>query len=279
MEMKKFGAVVAALLLIVVITGCDDKPSIGKEEPKQIYALPSEITLDFSAERNTDGGILITGATNLPDDTRLDAELLGPGSHLQGQSSMRVKEGKFSSEGFTNGVRPWPPGKHKVHVYAYFNGAWQSPEILRIVGEGGTRLKGKPIKPEDRDVTDGDNIVDSTRLLDFPAIIQKSAEMAKPLGAEQYALDQVKHALLTVDGERSATDIEANVGLFMTSPGLRTMGGWSAKKSDKGRYLVSYDFNNGDSGEQQAIWEFDSTTKNVRFINHNAKIMSWTPAD
>jgi hypothetical protein len=138
-------------------------------------------------------------------------------------------------------------------------------------------VKGPAIKKQDSDVVDSDNIVDVSKLLLFPPLAKHDANSGAPSGAD--AIARVKHAVLTVDGERSATDLEANVDLFMKSEGLYPMGGWSAKKSDDGRWLVSFDFHDGDDGEQQAIWEYDPATHHARYINKRAKTMSWTPAD
>ena len=281
MSITRLLAIAAAVASVsAVLTGCFNEPPTAKEEIKPAYILPAEITIDVSAHRNSGGGIILIGSSNLPEGMRLDAELLAPNSHIQGQTSMNVRaDGAFYSEEFTNDGKPWPTGRHKVHVYSYFNGAWQTNSILQITGEGGMKLKGKVIKKQDSDVIDSDNTVDLVKMVDFPSFVAEPAAPKAPSNKEGDAIEQVKHAVLTVDGQRSATDLESNVDLFMQGAGLHSTGGWSAKKSDDGRYLVSFAFQDGDYGEQQAIWEFDPVTHRVRYVNKRAKIMSWTAAD
>lgn len=266
----------------LLLIGCWDTDSTKKPQgdSKSAYVLPSEITVDFTAERGDDGTVFVVGSTNLPDGTKLGAEITEPGGGLAQDYDIFVRDGKFRSQGFSNGSRPIPPGKRNVHMLAYFNGAWQSREVLQIVGEGGARLRGQPIKLEDPDVTDSDKLVDLTKVVDVPAVDRRGSALGQaPSVTEEDTLESVKHAVLTVDGRKSATDLEANVELFMQSPGIHPAGGWSVQKPDNGKFLVTYDFIDGEDGEQQAIWEFDPVTRKVRYLNKRAKLMSWTPAE
>jgi hypothetical protein len=56
-------------------------------------------------------------------------------------------------------------------MLAYFNEAWQSADILRIVGKGGTNLNGKVLRLQDPDVVDSDKIIDITRVVQVPALV------------------------------------------------------------------------------------------------------------
>jgi hypothetical protein len=40
--------------------------------------------------------------------------------------------------------------------------------------------------------------------------------------------------------------------------------------------MANYGFINGKLGEEQAIWEADTATQKVRYMNKNAKNFSWT---
>ncbi len=42
-------------------------------------------------------------------------------------------------------------------------------------------------------------------------------------------------------------------------------------------FEVSYDFFNGGEGEQQAVWAANIASGEVKYVNENAKIFSWTP--
>jgi hypothetical protein len=59
---------------------------------------------------------------------------------------------------------PLPSGNHKVRFSAYFNGAWQPPSVLSMLGgEGGKNLHGKLLKLTDPDVVDSDKALDFLR--------------------------------------------------------------------------------------------------------------------
>jgi len=166
--------------------------------------------------------------------------------------------GPFDSEGATALVK----------FTAYFNGAWQSQSVLSLVGEGGKKLHGHLFKLTDPDVTDSDKLLDAKFTLALPQ-----------MAPETNAITIVKHAVLTVPGlGRSATDIEENLALF-TKPGTGvTRGkGWSATTAGTNLFNVAYDFMDGSNGEQQAIWSVNTVTKQVKYVNHYAKLFSWTP--
>src|SRR5207248_3767445 len=100
-----------------------------------------------------------------------------------------------------------------------------------------------------------------------------------PIAPEVNAISIVKHAVLTVpDQGRSATDIEENLALFAQG-GVRPLKGWRATLAGSNVYNVSYDFDDGGAGEQQAIWSVNIVTKQVKYVNHYAKVFSWTPKD
>jgi hypothetical protein len=70
-----------------------------------------------------------------------------------------------------------------------------------------------------------------------------------------------------------------NVKLFMSAPGLSEAKGWSARAQGGAAYDVTYDFMNGDHGEQQAVWSADLQSGKVKYVNENAKLFSWTPSN
>jgi hypothetical protein len=90
----------------------------------------------------------------------------------------------------------------------------------------------------------------------------------------------VKEAVLEVPGlGRSSPSVEGGVQWFMDSPGIKPARGWSAKRLQGDSYTVSFDFFNGEAGEEQAIWGANLATTEVRYINKNAKSFSWLPKD
>ncbi len=177
--------------------------------------------------------------------------------------------GQFRSEGFSNKASPIPAGPHKIKVLTYFNAAWQSAAVLAIVGKGGSNLKGKLLKLEDPTISDSGKIIDETRTVVFP-----------PVGGETTAIALTKKSILTVDGRRSADDIEDAIAFFMkTTPSIKESTCWSAKSEGGTKYTVSYNFVDGAEGNKTALWSADTVTRKVAYLNSAAKIFSWTPKD
>lgn len=275
------------LSILIVFTfslmACNkDRDTIQAPVKSKEYVLPSNASLDATAERGPEGQIFITGSTNLPNNLRIGVEIPGikwqetvkdrqgrrKGTHFSQDLQMIIQDGRFRSHSFLANKDPIPPGKHKVQFIARFNGAWQTKEMLNLVGAGGKHLRGKIFKKQDPDVIDSDLILDYTTTLLFP-----------PLSLESQAIDLVKKAILTVPGQgRSATNIQKNVEFYMGFPELSPGKGWSAK-ADKGKtYQVTFDFINGKLGESQAIWSVDMETRRVQYVNKYAKNFSWTPS-
>ena len=110
--------------------------------------------------------------------------------------------------------KPFPATKFKVRFQAYFNAAWQSQDVIAALGGEGGKAKWK-LKAKDPDVVDSQKTLDDLRTVDFPMISPKAN-----------AISLVRGAILTVPGlGRSAGDIQANVDLFMSSPGLHPVKG------------------------------------------------------
>lgn len=259
----------AGLVALLFIAGCNSESSTTENQlTEAAYQLPKEITLQVAAERGIGGEIYIIGSTNLPDGTKIGVSLPRPGGASQDYDVL-VTGGEFRSAGFTDNGASLRPGDHKVQIISIFNGAWQSPAILQIVGEGGKNLNGSVIKLDDPSLIDSDKQLDVTSVVKFPV-----------LSDDAKAVSIVKLATLTVEGERSSMNVGKSVDFFMNGfRGLRSGSGWSAINVGGNKYRVAYDFVNGDRGNEQALWEVDVSTKQVRYINQNAKNFSWVPAD
>lgn len=229
-------------------------------DPVSAYTLPEEITLEVTAERSLSGGICIVGSTNLPDGTKLGAEV-GKGQDF----NIIVTDGRFKSEEFTDKGRPWKAGANKVRVFSIFNEVWQRPSILNVVGRGGKNLKGATIKKDDPTVIDSDNILQVDRTLIFPPVLP-----------ETVAVNLVKDAVLVVDGSRSSATVGSTVEMFMRAPGLRPGLGWRAELDTGKKYSVIFAYVDGSHGPAEAIWSADVATRKVAYVNKTAKYMSWT---
>lgn len=187
---------------------------------------------------------------------------------------LSVPNTRFTRKGWPKGVdvddrlKPFPEGKFKIHFESYFNGAWQTPEVLSALGgEDGKKLNGPILKATDTDVIDSPKIVDYILVLPFPEISP---------GAK--AINLVRAAILTVPGKgKSAGDIQANVDLYTSGPGAKPGNGWGAKPKSSTVYEVSYGFIDGSQGETQATWSANIASGEVKYVNEIGKIFSWTP--
>jgi len=269
MRMTKLNRLIAIGLCIVATAGCDlGAPPATSNRPS--VALPAVFFIQPSASRGPQGEVVIEGKTNLPDGLIIGVELHN-GKKLAAQDfKVRVYGGQFQSTGFTNLGSPYAPGRYRVHFLSYFNVAWQTPEILALVGDGGSRLRGNLFKLTDPDVIDGDRALDLNATLSFP-----------PLSQGAKAITLVKAAVLISNGSRSSANVGTLVGSFMTIRGVTPHNGWTAKRmalaSGDDTYMVTFDFIDSRVGEMEAVWSANLTTGPVHFTNKAAKNLSWQP--
>jgi hypothetical protein len=116
-------------------------------------------------------------------------------------------------------------------------------------------------------------VVDSDKLLDYTVSM-----MLPGLSPEAEAIALVKASVLTVPGQgRSAIDTEGTVNDFMKpGSGLKPRNGWSATPKENRLYDVVFEYLSGNN-PAQAVWSANLNTREVRYVNSNAKYMSWTP--
>ena len=287
----------ALVILALLAAGCSPEP----ERTVRPYSLPAEMTLEAHALRGPEGELYITGTTNFPDGMKLWVHVGFP-KPVALDDDVRISNSKFQTKAlwqeipnpfFNSKIAKFPDaaklkvrkkpiraGSYRVQFEAYFNSGWQKQEVLTMLGgDGGKKLQGKMFKDLNLDV------VDSSKTLDYSIAVELPA-----LTSEARAISLVKAAVLTVPGEgRSATDVEANIDLTITdsavlartshganAKGMLPAKGWIARAKDKGNYEVIFDYTEGDAPDQ-AIWSVDLKTGIVRYVNENAKSLSWTP--
>ena len=281
------------LLVGALLTGCGGNSERFQPAPsKPAYVLPSDLFIKTEATRGIEGEIHVHGSTNLPDGMIIELEVVPTKVYAE----VTVQNGAFTSAGlmarspnhhFIAGLPevgnskfievPFPPGKKQIHYHASFSGntatkfdaAFQRPEVIRIVGEGGRNLKGQMFKETDPDVVDSNRVLDYSQAVEFP-----------PLTLEAQAVNLVKRAVLNVQGMgKSSTDIDQIIQYNMATPGYhRGPGGWSAKLVNGSTYTVSFDLITDDAqGHHQAIWSANLATGQVRIVNMAAKYLSWLP--
>lgn len=264
-QLARSNRIASACALFLLLSGCSSQPSpVSSSAPQKAYVLPAEFSINPVAERGLEGEIYISGTTNFPDGMKMQL-VLGPEGAAQ---DAFVRGASFRSGALYPDMAVPVSGKQPLEITAYFNGAWQNQTVLSLTGEGGKNLHGSLFKLTDPDVIDSDKILDAKFALALP-----------PVSPETNSIVIVKHAILAVPGKgRSATDIEENVKLFETpGTGVTSGRGWSAIPAGGGVYNVAYDFVDGGSGEKQAIWSVNTATKQVKYVNESAKLLSWTP--
>lgn len=103
-----------------------------------------DVAIQAILQRAADDSLAVTGTTNMPDGTKLWADLYETGTqHLLAHVATTTNGGMFVAQGFMNGDSPWPHAWYTVEVLAYFNGPWgQDEAVLSIVGREGANLVG-----------------------------------------------------------------------------------------------------------------------------------------
>src|SRR5262249_55988738 len=151
------------------------------------------------------------------------------------------KGGWFQSEAFTQGGKPYPDGKYDVRITSMFNGAWQSPEVLALVGEDGAKLPPSALKPNDAEFpNEAGGFMQETRHVSFAS--STGSRPGASEDGEQAAIDAVKNAKLYVQGSGMSADaVEGVVALFDKSPGCKSLG-WSAERASDKTWIVTLDY-------------------------------------
>jgi hypothetical protein len=244
---------------------------------RPVSAQALDVVIGLVAHRDSDNGLLLMGATNLPDGTRLMADLHQSGNaSLLGQAHTIVLSGTFIAGPFTDDGHPHPHGWYAVRVVSYFNDAWQQqPAVLSLVGSGGCNLAGRFAEPTDADVDDPEFRVLAT----FECVAPPLRGGPPPSSDEiSQAVEIVRNAVLTVDGRRSASPIHEVIDRFLGSPGLRVRDGWSCDRQANGLIRVVYSSWDG-AHPRLAEWVVLLDTREVRYRNRMAKWFSWLPED
>lgn len=255
---------IASSFLIMAILGVNHErravPAAGVSHPLPVP--PTQFFLEPHAQRGTQGEVYITGTTDLPDGMKMWV-ILG---RKRAQCDAFIASGKFRSGPFY--ASTLVTGRQPLEFTAYFNGAWQSPSVLSMVGEGGKNLHGPLFKLTDPDVVDSAKILDARFTVRLP-----------PVPPEASAVIAVQQARLNVPGVgRSTMDVEEIIRYF-TAPGtgVRPGKGWAATSTGANAYRVTYDFIDGGAGEKQAIWLVNLAGRRVTYVNKAAKMFSAPP--
>jgi len=235
------------------------------------------LLISLSAQRTADGGIIFIGQVKLPKGTKMMIDL-SLNNDLLGQDTVLIKDaGNFESGVFRKGKKPHSPGTYQVSIFSHFTKVWQSPEILKLVGENGALLPSDLLVPDDPEFPNDTRHFEVTRNVIFPRIALVSNN-ALANSTEQKAIRSVQEAYLSVpDRGRSADPVKGVVAFIEKGGGFQALS-WTANQSSPGIWIVTLDCI--DAGQKKkAQWECNIETKKVKYLNPLAKILSWTPAE
>jgi len=237
------------------------------------YTLPGEGTTSLvqslEAQRARGGQVNIVGSLLLPQDTQVWVELFHeeptPGDRYFAMSKPSLGPGGSLTAGPFDLPKAGPVW---VLLDSRFNGAWQSSEILELVGSGGSRLPASLLVPYDPEFPEAGGYFEHAVSVNVP-----------PLSPEGQAIQAVKSATLFVKGKGQAVDTVAEIVDFFTAPGLEFYPGeWGAEEAPDGKWTVHLQHRWGED-QKTASWEYDPATGTVKYLDPTAKMLSWIPED
>jgi hypothetical protein len=249
-------------------------PSKSTPSTAETYLLPPpgtrSLIQDIEVRRDSTGLAVIEGKTLLPRRTKIAIDVYRGNSRkakdLLGGSKTDVgAQGMISAGPFdvstTRTIR--------VNISSYFNGPWEQPvEVIAAVGPDGTKLPIKALTPDDPEFPERGGHIEYEAVLTLPAP-----------SAEYLAIAAVKQAKLFVKGKGQAVDTVGDIVKFFDKPGVEFYpGDWSATNLGDGKWKVSLAHRWGKE-QKVANWEYDSRTGRVRYLDPEAKMLSWLPAE
>jgi hypothetical protein len=104
----------------------------------------------LQVQRSDAGNMQVTGLCNLPTATQMEVRVFADDTVVAIDYPVTVTEGRFETRPLLNQGRSFAPGTFRIRVKADFDGRWQPPPVLLVVGSLGQRLQGPLVqKPAD----------------------------------------------------------------------------------------------------------------------------------
>jgi hypothetical protein len=250
--------------------------------PQTAYEVPPEGTSSLidtvTTSRSSQGALVIYGLTKLPYGTNI-AIAVYRGSKLRGPIA-ETKLPIAADGSFTSGPLDAPEaGVHSIEIISYFNAIWQSPAVLALVGRNGVSLPNSALEPDDSEFPDqGGSLHHIARVKLDPLPVAIAGERQLLAQAEK-AITTVKTSKLVVQGKGRAVDTVAEIVQYFDKPGVEFYPGqWSATRAENGHWKVSLEHRWGRE-QKVADWDYDPRSGRVRYLNAEAKMLSWIPAE
>lgn len=116
------------------------QPAQKEQKPAAAKPMTEDVAIDGKASANETGHVVVTGTTNLPDDTKLNMWLFNPVTQFSASTKAKVKNGAFTGEplGPSNGIQP---GDYEIEISAPISSA-QPKHVQPAFGEDGKNLTG-----------------------------------------------------------------------------------------------------------------------------------------
>lgn len=275
---RLFASVIVGSLAGLFLLRCGEQPKpreirrpIPKPEPA--YVAPPEGTKSLveslMAKRDDRGAVIIEGKALLPRNTKIVVDVYAgrsrKGKDLVGESKTVV--------GFQSAFNAGPfeipkSGTYTVQVTSFFNEIWQSPEILSLVGREGVNLPRSALDLNDPEFPQQGGYLWYAKTVQIGSL---------PPAAR--AIHAVKSSKLYVKGKGKAVDTVGQIVAFFNKPGLEFKPGeWRAEQTPSGTWKVSLD-HTWESEKKVANWEYDPKTGQVKYLDPEAKMLSWIPAE
>jgi hypothetical protein len=271
MKVVRVLVVLAASVAIAGCTANQGSPPAQADKPQRpVWSPPPDSTRSLiaalDAERDSKGAVVFKGRILLPPGTTvwLTVKL---GKRLDEPIKVHLgADGSFVSKGYTRNDSPPRAGRYRIEVVSWFNGAWQSPDVLNLVGEDGANLPKAALMPVDREFPLAAGRLEEVRTITFPELSQ-----------DMVAIEAVRNARLsTPEHGLSADPVKGVVAWFESAE--THADGWTAAQSANGCWVVTLHIIDNQK-PIQAQWEYNPQSKTVRYLDPVAKTFSWLPSE
>jgi hypothetical protein len=106
---------------------------------------PLKVRLTYNIEPVKNGKLMISGETNLPDDTNLNIRVMGTSVKYDVSFETKVQTGKFYSQEFSADAKALPTGEYKAAVAMNLS-TLQPSHVRAVIGKNGEHITGDIVR-------------------------------------------------------------------------------------------------------------------------------------